>query len=119
MIKKADILLALALIILGIAGSYALAAGEAPGEKVVISVDGKEYGTYSLMENREITIRHDHHVNRVAIKDGRVSMASSDCAGDDCVRRGFISQTSQTIVCLPNKVLIEIQADEPQYDGVT
>ena len=35
-------------------------------------------------------------------------MTFSDCRNQICVESGAISQTKDTIVCLPNKVVIEI-----------
>lgn len=118
MIRKADVILGLILIVVGLASSYALSLGGERGQMVHISVSGEEYAYYSLMEDREAAVERDNHINKITIKGGAVSMAFSDCKGQDCVHQGKITRTSQSIVCLPNKVLIEIKGENQEYDAI-
>lgn len=118
MIRKADIILAILLIIAGLAVSYAFAAGNQTGQTVYIMVEGEEYGYYSLLEDQTVSVEQDGHINKITIKDGKVSMAFSDCRNQDCVLQGEISDTSQSIVCLPNKVVVEIRGGQQEYDAV-
>lgn len=118
MIRKADIILAAILIVLGSAASYALSAGGETGQMVYITADGREYAYYSLMESRTVTIEQDSHINKITIKDGQVSMTFSDCSNQDCIHQGAISKTSQSIVCLPNKIVVEIHGNNQEYDAV-
>ena len=108
MIKKADIILFFIIFIGGLAISWFSISGSITGEKVLISVDGEEYGVYSLYEDREIDIEQNGHHNHITISNGTVSMTFSDCKNQVCVNDGKISQTKDSIVCLPNKVLVEI-----------
>ena len=73
MIKKADIILAAALIIIGIAMSYILSFGQDTGSELIISCDGEKFGSYSLFEDREIEIEQNDHINKVTINNGVVS----------------------------------------------
>ena len=117
-IKKADIVLFVILILIGLGLSWWSAASAAYGQKAVITVDGQLYGTYSLDENQTIEVGQDGHLNKITIKDGQVSMTFSDCSGQDCIQQGKISQTSQSITCLPNRIVIEIRGDSSEYDAV-
>ncbi len=57
----------------------------------------------------------------VEIKAGAVRIAKSDCPRGLCTHAGWISAPGGTIVCVPNKVLIEVAgpgAPAP-YDVVT
>lgn len=118
-IKKADIFLVAALVAIGIILSIVLSAGQTDGETAKITIDGKEYSTYSLMENRSISVNEHGEKNTVVIKDGSVYISKANCKGKDCVRQGKISQTGQTIVCLPHKMIIEIQGGESKYDSIS
>lgn len=118
MIRKADIILAFFLIVLGLIASYTLSAGSETGQMVYIFTDGKQYASYSLSENRTIKIDQNNHINKITIKDRQVSMTFSDCSGQDCVHQGKISKTSQSIVCLPNKIVVEIRGGDSEYDAV-
>lgn len=118
MFKKVDIILAAVLIAAGLAISYIFSFGQSAGTTLEISCDGETFGSYSLAEDREITIDRNHHINKVTIKSGTVSMSFSDCSGQDCVNHATISQTGETIVCLPNKVVLEISGGTRQYDTI-
>lgn len=99
----AAVILAAALIF-GIAGR--LTAGTA--HSLRISVDGETYGVYSLDEDREIAIG-DTNVCR--IQDGRVRMIQADCPDQICVHTAEISRDGGSIVCLPNRIVLEIISD--------
>ena len=87
-------------------------------QTVYITADGEEYAYYPLSEDRTVTIERSGHINKITIKDGQVSMTFSDCSGQDCIQQGKISQTSQSITCLPNRIVIEIRGDSSEYDAV-
>ena len=71
---------------------------------VRITVAGKEYGTYSLSKDQVISIGD---TNRCEIKDGEIKMIWADCPDHLCMNQHAIGKNGGTIVCLPNKVVIE------------
>ncbi len=108
MIKKADIVLLIIILAVGIPLSVlSLMAGTA-GDKVQISADGEVYGIYPLDEDREIEVTENGHTNHITIKGGQVSMSYSTCLNQVCVNTGAISETKDAIVCLPNRIVVEI-----------
>lgn len=111
MIKKADIVLFFVILISGLAISYFSLMGNEDGDNVVITVDNEIYATYPLNEDREVDISQNGHLNHITIKDGVVSMTYSDCANQVCVNTRPISQTKDSIVCLPNRVIVEITSE--------
>ncbi len=108
MIKKADIVLLIIILVVGIPLSVLSLTEGIGGDKVRISLDGEIYGVYPLGEDREIDVTEDGHTNHITIKDGQVSMSYSTCRNQVCVNTGAISQTKDAIVCLPNRVVVEI-----------
>lgn len=74
-----------------------------------ITVDGEEYGVYSLEEDQVI---HIGDTNVCVIKDGYVTMTEADCPDHLCMQQKRISKEGGTIVCLPNRVVLEITGDE-------
>ncbi|MCQ2547199.1 MAG: NusG domain II-containing protein [Clostridia bacterium] len=120
MFKKADIILAVVLIVLGLAASYLISFGDELGSELKISSQGSLFGTYSLLEDQTIKVKTDDgHFNRVQIRDGQVSVDAADCTGQDCVHSHAISKGGETIVCLPNKLVLEITGGEKAYDSVS
>ncbi len=118
MIKKADIILACFLVIAGLALSYFFSFGQSAGDRLDVTCDGELFGSYPLSEDREITVDRDGHLNKITIEDGHVSMSFSDCRGQDCIHQGSISKTGESIICLPNKVILEISGGTRQYDTI-
>ena len=53
----------------------------------------------------------------VRIEDGCVYAANSQCPDLVCVRSGRISKPGQTIVCVPNRVSVEIKG-EAEVDAI-
>ena len=108
MIKKADIILLIVILAVGIPMSVLSLTAGTGGDKVKISADGQVYGIYPLDEDGEIEVTEDGHTNHITIKDGQVSMSYSTCRNQVCVNTGAISETKDAIVCLPNRVVVEI-----------
>lgn len=75
------------------------------GKTVVISVDNKEYGSYSIFEDK--TIKLDG--NTVIINNGTVKMQGADCPKKICVHHTAISKKGESIICLPHKTIVEVR----------
>lgn len=118
MIKKADIILAAFLLITGFAMSYVLSFGQSAGSELLVTCEGEKFASYSLLEDREVVVEQNGHTNKFTIKQGTVSMISSDCHGQDCIQQGSISETGESIICLPNKVVLEITGGDDVYDTI-
>ena len=50
---------------------------------------------------------------RLEVKKGKIRVLNSDCPQHICMNMGWIQYSGQTIVCVPNKVLIEITSAAP------
>ena len=110
MIKKADIFLFFILLAAGLFISWASLTAGGEGEKVLVTVGGETYGVYDLAEDRQICVEQNGHTNYITIESGLVSMVYSDCANQICVNTGAVSLAGESIVCLPNRVMVEILA---------
>ncbi|MDO4552821.1 MAG: NusG domain II-containing protein [Bacillota bacterium] len=118
MFKKADLFLALILIVLCGGAAFAAGFGGEGGSQVRVTVGGETYGVYSLYEDREIIIEENDHYNKIFIKGGAVCMADSDCAGKQCQQQGKVSRINQPIVCLPNQVVVTVEGQGAEVDAV-
>ena len=89
------------------------------GDMVEISVDGKLYGSYSLDTDTEVDIV-DHNgtvTNVLIIKNHTADMVEATCPDKLCLKQKAISKDNESIVCLPNKTIVQIQSDkENDYD---
>ncbi len=84
------------------------------GDEVRVTIDGAVFGTYSL--NQDQTIFLSHHT--LSIKEGQVSVKTSDCVGQDCVQMPPISKGNQVIVCLPYRMSVQVLSSD-SLDAVT
>ena len=93
--------------------------GAVEGSNIKITVDGKEYGTYSLLEEQTITIDEGENLNIIEIKGGKAYMKEASCPDQLCVDQNEISFDKESIICLPNKVVITVISDvESDLDGI-
>lgn len=120
MIKKNDIILIGVIILLGLAVILFMNAIKTEGSKVVITIDGNVYDTLELKEDTTYTIEVDNGVwNTFEIKDGYVNMLDASCPDKLCVKHNDIHYNHETIVCLPNKVVLEvIDGEENEIDMI-
>lgn len=93
--------------------------GAVEGSNIVITVDGKEYGTYSLLEEQTITIGEGDTKNIIEIRAGKAYMKEASCPDQLCVDQNEITFDKESIICLPNKVVITVISDvESDLDGI-
>ena len=103
-------IVALAVVMLVVFVRSAAGSGEAVLE---ITCGSSVYGIYPLNEDREISIEDK---NTVIIKDGQVYMAEADCPDKLCVNSKPISSRGQSIVCLPNRIVLKIKGVQENDD---
>ena len=94
---------------------YFLLAGK-EAQEAVVTVDGEVYGTYSLAKDQTIEIQDG---NRLRIQNGQAKMEWADCPDQLCVHQKAISRTGESIICLPNQVVVSVQGSkESELDGI-
>ena len=144
-IRKADIILFIVLVVIGLAASFTLSfsrSDASAGAKVIIESGGDLFAKYPLSEDRVIVVpapkqvnvdapavnqddpasaQYDYY-NIVEIKGGTVSVTEASCKNQVCVRHGAISRSGESIVCLPNRLVVRIENGSGEgggYDSVT
>ena len=88
---------------------------------VVITVEGEEYARVPLSRPQTVTIEQpDGRVNVVEISDRGAVMLSSTCHNQLCVHMGEVTvdnwefRANQAfIICLPNRVSVELVVVDP------
>lgn len=75
-----------------------------------ISVDGKVIHQIDLskVEKKEIHIDNQFAHNVVRIDKGKVTMVESSCKDKICMKMGTITQPGESIICLPNHLILTI-----------
>lgn len=89
------------------------AADAYEGKKTaVVTVDGKPLRTIELTEALEVyEIRTEFGYNLLEVHDGGIHVKEADCPDDICIEMGVKRKVGETIICLPNRLMIEIVGD--------
>jgi len=82
-----------------------------------IKVDGKIHNTIDLPTTSEekFIIQTENGTNTILANNNEIKIIHADCKDELCIKQGSISKISKTLICLPNKLIIEIKGDE--YDS--
>lgn len=87
------------------------------GYYVEIKVQGENYKKVQLTGHtgrEEIRIETNLGVNVIEIVDEKVGMYEADCPDKVCYSPEYITRPGETIVCLPNRIVIEVKGEKPQ-----
>lgn len=82
------------------------------GYRVVVTVNGEEYGKYLLSENVAVDIRTGEggkQLNRLVVEDNKAFVQTATCPDGICSAHKPISHDGESIVCLPHKVVVTIE----------
>ena len=145
-IRKADIILLIILVIAGLAASAALSLSRSEagsGATVIIESGGDVYAEYPLSEDRTVIVPAPQenasaldipddskpasdqftHYNVVVISGDSVTVTEASCHNQVCVKHAPITRSGESIVCLPNKLIVRIDpagsGKGGGYDSVT
>lgn len=108
----ADIILVGVLLIISLSVFLIVTLTKEEGAVAVVTVDGREVGRYSLFVDGEYSLNGG--TNTLVIKEGKAFVTYASCPDGLCKHQGKISATGERIVCLPNKVMIEIVGAEEE-----
>lgn len=122
--KKNDIILIGIILILALAvyvGMNFLQGENTHDAEAVVLIDGVEYGRFPL--DVDVTERielPDGGYNVLEIKEGKADVTEASCPDGICVSHRAVSKQNQSITCLPNKLVVEIQnGDVSDVDAIT
>lgn len=89
------------------------------GITAAVKVDGNIVYMLPLDKNASVIVEgYQGGSNTVVIEDGTVYMKDADCPDKLCEKTGKISKNGETIVCLPHRVVVEIQGGEGNVDSL-
>ena len=108
--KKKDFIL-IAVVLIAVVALFGYTKLKDANEKaafVEVYKDNELYKEIPLDEEAEFTIKDGEHINKVKVHDRGVEVTEANCPDKVCVKTGFITKPSQSIVCIPNKLNIKI-----------
>lgn len=111
-VKKRDFIIMIFMAMIAVISMITIKMTEKEGDRVIIYHDQIEYKNVSLHQNQMIKIPTHTGYNEVKIAEGKVWMIEADCPDQICVHHRKISNVGETIVCLPNKIIVEIKGEQ-------
>ena len=79
------------------------------GDTAILYEDGAAVESISLKDNQVLHFKE----MEIEVESGSIRINKSDCPHQICVHTGSISSPARNLVCVPNKVIIEIVSDNP------
>ena len=80
------------------------------GDTVTVTVDKTVYGVYALSQDQSVEIRVGEAFNLLVIEEGRARVENASCPDGVCAAHRPIFRNGESIVCLPNKVVVTVSA---------
>ena len=123
--KKNDIILIAVLLVVALLTAGGMSIWQVnntkDAAKVVVTIDGQVYGTYPLSKDMTERIElPDGSYNILTISDGYADVTEASCPDQICVKHNHIKYSKESIVCLPNKVVVTVEGgEENEIDGST
>ncbi len=106
---RRDALLALCTIVLSLVTLFLLSPPKKRGAYAVVIVGGEERSRHALAQNAAVEIATSHGHNTLTVENGEARITHADCTDRVCAKHAPVSRAGETIVCLPNKLVVEIR----------
>ena len=106
-----DLVLIAVILVMAAVGALYLFVFRPGGNTVRVTVDGKEYGTYSLAQDRVVEIRtgeNESELNKLVIREGKAFVETATCPDGICANHAPVFRDGESIVCLPHGVVITV-----------
>lgn len=122
--RKNDVILIVGILVIALAALIGIRYYQGINTKeavAVVTVGGEEYGRFPL--RRDITEKielPDGSYNILEIRERQADIIEASCPDGICVNHRPVSMQNESIVCLPNEVVVEIEnGEEADVDSMT
>lgn len=121
MSRNAKIILLLLVLVGAACAAFVLLRSAGEGTVARITLDGKlveEIDLSAVTEAYTFTVEGPGgFTNTIEVEPGRIRVREAGCPDQVCVGQGYISDGTVPIVCLPNKLVIEITGGGDNLDA--
>jgi len=87
-------------------------------EKAIIRSGGKIFREVSLSIDQQIDVLGPLGISRISIEKRKARISSDPSPRQYCVRQGWLQQTGEIALCLPNQVSLELAGNTKKYDSL-
>lgn len=111
-----DVVLVIGIILIGLLALFFINKDPKVPRDVVITIDGDEYMSVPLKDDYD-EIPVEGKDMTVVIDKKKVYVKESNCKDQTCVKSKPITSEGDSIVCAPNKVIVEIKSNSGFYNA--
>ena len=86
------------------------------GDTAVIRAGGQVVETVALTRPHSLSVAGPLGTTRIEIEPGRARVAADPSPRQLCVKQGWLTQSGQAALCLPNQVSLEIRGRNAPHD---
>ncbi len=86
------------------------------GDTAIIRAAGRVVETVALTHAQSFAVDGPLGATRIEIEPGRARVARDPSPRQLCVKQGWLTQSGQAALCLPNQVSLEIRGRTTPYD---
>ena len=87
-------------------------------DKAIIRSGGKIFKEVGLSRNQQIEVPGPLGVTVIRIRNRKARIASDPSPRQYCVRQGWLQQSGEIALCLPNQVIVELAGSRKKYDSL-
>lgn len=107
-ISMRDIILLASVVLVALIALIVMKLNTTDKQLVKVMVDGKLVHEMSILVDETYVVSQGDKTNTVIVENGKVRVEEASCPDKICEKHVPISMTGETIICLPNKVVVEV-----------
>ena len=118
-LRKADIALIVVLTTVAVVSMLAIVTLRASGGFIEIIQHGEVVAELELGRDTVHVVESGDMLNVVQIRGGSASMLEANCPDGYCLHHAPVMYSGQTIVCLPNRLIVQVRgARQGEHDVI-
>ena len=87
-------------------------------DKAIIRSGGKIFKEAALSRDQQIEVPGPLGTTIISIRNRKARIASDPSPRQYCVRQGWLQQSGEIAICLPNQVSVELAGSRKKYDSL-
>lgn len=116
--NKNDLRLIIILCVISICCIFIFKIFSKKGGNALVYYDGDLIKTINLNVDSDYIVSGFNGDVLINVKDGKIKVLDENSPLHLCSKQGYVGSNYESIVCLPNKIVINISDDSIEYDAV-
>lgn len=87
-------------------------------DTAIIRSGGKVFSSVPLSRGQQIEVPGPLGTSVITIEKGKARISSDPSPRQYCVRQGWLQQSGEIAICLPNEVSVELTGGQKKYDSL-